>query len=135
MSKLEEYMKKPYRMTIIPEEEGIFTLYFPDLPGCITTGETPEKAACREVKEELGIIINPENLKLGFEHIIDWDDGTGLLVSVFMCRINVPDDGFKFDHYEVNDVKIMPFHEFFEHISDHNDKGFCDKLKEIDKIL
>ena len=41
MSKLEEYMKKPYRMTIIPEEEGIFTLYFPDLPGCITTGETP----------------------------------------------------------------------------------------------
>ena len=43
MSKLEEYMKKPYRMTIIPEVEGIFTLYFPDLPGCITTGETPEK--------------------------------------------------------------------------------------------
>ena len=103
--------------------------------GGVKAGETPEKAACREVKEELGIIINPENLKLGFEHIIDWDDGTGLLVSVFMCRVNVPDDGFKFDHYEVNDVKIMPFHEFFEHISDHNDKGFCDKLKEIDKIL
>ena len=42
MSKLEEYMKKPYRMVIVQDEEGIFTLYFPDLPGCITTGTTPE---------------------------------------------------------------------------------------------
>ena len=32
--------------------------------GGVKAGETPEKAACREVKEELGIIINPENLKL-----------------------------------------------------------------------
>ena len=43
MNRIEEYMKKPYKMTITQDENGIFTLYFPDLPGCITTGETPEK--------------------------------------------------------------------------------------------
>ena len=40
MNRIEEYMKKPYRMTITQDEDGILTLYFPDLPGCITTGET-----------------------------------------------------------------------------------------------
>lgn len=43
MNRIEEYMKKPYKMTITQDENGIFTLYFPDLPGCITTGETPGK--------------------------------------------------------------------------------------------
>jgi 8-oxo-dGTP pyrophosphatase MutT (NUDIX family) len=103
--------------------------------GGVMSGETPEQAACREVKEELGIIINSENLKLGFKHVIDWDDGTGLLVSIFMCRVKVPDDGFKFDGYEVNDVKIMPFNEFLEHVSEHNDDEICKGLKEIERIL
>ena len=103
--------------------------------GGVMAGETPEQAAVREVKEELGIIIIHENLKIGFEHIIDRDDGTGLLVSVFMCRIKIPDDGFKFDPYEVNDVKIMPFHKFLEYVSDHNDEKFCNGLKEIERIL
>jgi len=103
--------------------------------GGVMAGETPEQAACREVKEELGITINRENIKLGFEHVIDRDDGTGLLVSVFMRRVRVPDGGFKFDPYEVNDVKIMPFHEFLEHVSDHNDEKLCNGLKEIDRIL
>ena len=40
MNRIEEYMKKPYRMTITQDEDGILTLYFPDLPGCITRGET-----------------------------------------------------------------------------------------------
>ena len=103
--------------------------------GGVMSGETPEQVACREVKEELGIIINSENLKLGFKHVIDWDDGTGLLVSIFMCRVKVPDDGFKFDGYEVNDVKIMPFNEFLEHVSEHNDDEICKGLKEIERIL
>ena len=52
-----------------------------------------------------------------------------------MCRVKVPDDGFKFDGYEVNDVKIMPFNEFLEHVSEHNDDEICKGLKEIERIL
>ena len=103
--------------------------------GGVMAGETPDQAACREVKEELGIAINHENIKLGFEHVIDRDDGTGLLLSVFMCRVNIPVGGFKFDPYEVNDVKIMPFHEFLKHVSDHNDKEICKGLKQIERTL
>ena len=45
MKKLEEYMALPYRMELIPDkEEGGFVVSFPDLPGCLTSGETPEAA-------------------------------------------------------------------------------------------
>ena len=36
---------------------------------------------------------------------------------------------------EVNDVKVMPFHEFIHHVSDHNDDDFCNELKETEKRL
>ena len=103
--------------------------------GAVMAGETPEVAAVREVKEELDITVPADELKLGFENIVDWDDGTGLLVSVFMCRVEVPEGGFKFDAREVNDVKVMPFHKFLYHVSDHNDEDFCNSLKEIEKRL
>lgn len=45
MKTLNEYMKMPYRMEIIEdEEEGGFVVSYPDLPGCITCGETIESA-------------------------------------------------------------------------------------------
>ena len=103
--------------------------------GAVMAGETPEAAAIRETKEELDITIPADELKFGFEYIVDWDDGTGAILSVFMCRVDVPEQGFKFDTREVNDVKIMPFGEFLYHVSDHNDEEFCNKLKEIERKL
>lgn len=42
---VEDYMKMPYKMVIIPdEEEGGYTVYYPDLPGCVTCVETMDEA-------------------------------------------------------------------------------------------
>lgn len=42
---LEEYLKKPYKMEILPDtEEGGFVISFPELPGCITCAENFEVA-------------------------------------------------------------------------------------------
>ncbi len=42
---LEYYMNLPYRLEIIPDvDEGGFAAHFPDLPGCITVGDTIEEA-------------------------------------------------------------------------------------------
>ena len=44
MKQIDYYMHLPYRMEIIPDnEEGGFVASFPDLPGCITVGETMEE--------------------------------------------------------------------------------------------
>ena len=39
MRTIDEYMKLPYKMEIIPDtEEGGYAVSFPDLPGCLTVG-------------------------------------------------------------------------------------------------
>ena len=48
--KTDYYMSLPYRIEIIPDvEEGGFTVYYPDLPGCVTVGETIESAVANSV--------------------------------------------------------------------------------------
>ena len=42
---LNDYMEMSYRMEIIEDkDEGGFVVSYPDLPGCITCGETRERA-------------------------------------------------------------------------------------------
>lgn len=42
---LDEYLARPYRLEIIPDTaEGGYIAFYPDLPGCITCGETMENA-------------------------------------------------------------------------------------------
>ena len=74
MRTVEYYMSLPYKMEIIPDnEEGGFVATFPDLPGCITIGETMEeviqniidaKRAWIEAELQSGNAIpEPEELK------------------------------------------------------------------------
>ena len=45
MKTLNEYLALPYRMEIVEDrDEGGFVVSYPDLPGCITCGETVEAA-------------------------------------------------------------------------------------------
>lgn len=45
MKTLNDYMAMAYRMEIVEDkEEGGFVASYPDLPGCITCGETIEGA-------------------------------------------------------------------------------------------
>lgn len=42
---LNDYLKMPYKMEIVEDQdEGGFVVTYPDLPGCITCGETIEHA-------------------------------------------------------------------------------------------
>ena len=71
---IDYYMNLPYKMEIVPDkEEGGFVASFPDLPGCITIGDTIEeviqnvidaKKAWVEAELEVGAMIpEPEELK------------------------------------------------------------------------
>lgn len=44
---IEYYLSLPYRLEIIPDkEEGGYGARYPELPGCITCGETLDSVAC-----------------------------------------------------------------------------------------
>lgn len=73
MKTLSDYMKMSYRMEIIEDtEEGGFVVSYPDLPGCVTCGETVESAVANaldakkawiEAALEEGILIHePDSL-------------------------------------------------------------------------
>lgn len=74
MKRIDEYMAMPYRMEIVEDKiEGGFVVSYPDLPGCITCGETVQtaivnamdaKRAWLEAALEDGIKINePDSLE------------------------------------------------------------------------
>lgn len=45
MKTLNDYMALPYRLEIVEDqEEGGYVVSYPDLPGCITCGDTIEDA-------------------------------------------------------------------------------------------
>lgn len=45
MKTLNEYLSLPYRMELTPDpDEGGYVVLFPDLPGCLSTGETLDEA-------------------------------------------------------------------------------------------
>ena len=46
MKTINDYLSLPYRLEILPDrEEGGYTAWYPDLPGCVTCGETLERVA------------------------------------------------------------------------------------------
>ena len=51
MKTIDEYMKLPYRIELTPDtDEGGFVASIPDLPGCMSIGETVEEA-CRNIED------------------------------------------------------------------------------------
>ena len=74
MKTLNDYMAMSYRMEIVEDkDEGGFVVSYPDLPGCITCGETVESAVANaldakktwlEAALEEGIEINePDSIE------------------------------------------------------------------------
>ena len=58
MKTLNDYMEMPYRMEIIEDkEEGGFVAFYPDLPGCITCGETVEIAVANALDAKKAWIV------------------------------------------------------------------------------
>lgn len=103
--------------------------------GGVQAGETPVQAAIREAKEELNLSLSADDLSLAYNYTVDWQDGTGLIISMYACRAKVPESGFTWDAREVNDVKVMPFHTFRAHVMDHNDEAFGQALDRIEETI
>ena len=67
MRTIEEYMRLPYRMEIIPDTvEGGFVVRFPELPGCLTCGDTLEEAVrnAADCKKEWLIAAMEEGISI-----------------------------------------------------------------------
>ena len=67
MKTIDEYMKMPYKLEIIPDsEESGFVASYPDLPGCITCGSTISDAVnnAEDAKKEWFLATIEENIEI-----------------------------------------------------------------------
>ena len=67
MKTLEEYMKLPYKLEIIPDkEESGYVASYPELPGCITCGETIASAVenAEDAKKEWLLAAIEEKIEI-----------------------------------------------------------------------
>lgn len=44
MNRIEKYMKMNYRIELSPDDEGGYVVSYPELPGCLSVGDTVEEA-------------------------------------------------------------------------------------------
>ena len=44
MNKIDKYMKMNYRIELNPDDEGGYVVSYPELPGCISAGDSVEEA-------------------------------------------------------------------------------------------
>lgn len=100
--------------------------------GGVAHGETPMEAGVREVREELGLTIDPEYMKPIHQYLLEYENGDGAIVHVFgaVCDTSA---GYHFDPAEVNAVKAVPFIEFLETVMYNKDEAFAETLKRYDQ--
>ena len=74
MKTIDDYLSLPYRMEVIPDlDEGGYTVSFPELPGCITCGETIESALANadDAKREWITAALEENIEIAEPDSLD----------------------------------------------------------------
>lgn len=103
--------------------------------GSVQAGETAVEAAVREAAEELHLALSPAQFSFVRSFPVDWPDGTGLFVTLFGCRVSIPEEGFAFDEREVNDVRVFPFSTFRAQVMDHNGEALGRILDEIERMV
>ena len=85
MKTLNDYMKMSYRMEIVEaQDEGGFVVSYPDLPGCITCGETIESAVANAVDAKKAW------LEAALEEEIEISEPDGLEAYSGQFKLRVP---------------------------------------------
>lgn len=103
--------------------------------GGVRAGETPKETAVRETDEELGLHIDLSKIKECYSYHENWEDGTGLLIHVYACRVHVPEEGIKINEYEVNDAKEVAFHEFYEMLKTNHNEEFMNIIHDVEQRI
>ena len=73
MKMLDDYMAMSYRMEIVEDkDEGGFVVSYPDLPGCITCGETVESAVVNALDAKKDGLKLHQKMVWRFMSLIVW---------------------------------------------------------------
>ena len=82
--------------------------------GCAQMGDTSLQAALREVKEELGLDLDPQKGERFKRYVRKFPKGASALCDVWVFRQNFELSDISVQTEEVSEAKIIPMTEFIE---------------------
>lgn len=103
--------------------------------GGVSSGEDTAQAAVREAREELGIEIDPREMRLFHSEILPWGDDIGGLLDLYGARVDVPEGAIAFDAREVNAVKLVGYDEFAREVAYNKSREFMQALARIEREI
>ena len=121
----------------ILQQRGLKMRFFPGAwdvtGGGVKAGETPMQAGIREAREELGLIVRPEDTREIHKYYADWDNGCGLIIHVFGCEVDLPEGGLTPSPEEVNAVRLVSFEAFCDVVTPNKDEAFGEALRRFEE--
>jgi 8-oxo-dGTP diphosphatase len=91
--------------------------------GKLDAGETPQQALMRELKEELGILIEVGEPLATVRHLYDWGE---VLIMAYLCRHR----SGKIEHLEVTDHAWVTPAELYDYDILAADRPFLERINE-----
>lgn len=76
--------------------------------GCAKQGDTSMSAAVREVREELGLTLDPHKGELFTRYLREFPAGTHAICDVWVFRQNFSPDQLILQESEVSDARFIP---------------------------
>ena len=66
MNKIDKYMKMNYKIELNPDDEGGYVVNYPELPGCLSVGDSVEEALKNgeEAKREWFMVMLEEGMEI-----------------------------------------------------------------------
>ena len=102
----------------IMQQRGFKTKYYPGqwdvTGGGVEAGETSDIAGAREVYEELGLCVDPKDMTFMLTEVSDWGNDRGLIIDTWFVKVEIPDEGFRLQAEEVNDVRLVDAKQFID---------------------
>lgn len=101
--------------------------------GGVMAGETSADAALRELREELGLSLRPEELHFVRRRV---DENAGhCLLDMYCAKLHFRPEDCVLQKEEVEAVRLVSFEEFVETVRYNKDEVYLEMLKEADQLL
>jgi len=120
-----------------PKKSTYAGLWAISVAGHIKAGETSEEACLRELKEEIGQKLKPEDLKYLFtlnREVSFPQYNIKTIDDVYLVKLDIDVENTKLQFSELTDIKYV-YYEYLERIFKNNDKEYVPYEKEHELLF
>ena len=102
--------------------------------GLVQSGESSKEGIKRELREEIGLDIDDENIKL-IKEIVEEDDDLNFFRDIYLIKKDIKLNDLSFKDNEVMNAKYVSLEEFSNMINNNESFDWLDYFKELYEII